>query len=175
MIAATIKTAVLLVVILVVQVELFSDLRIFGVMPELLLGAAIAGGWNGGPERGATVGFCAGLLYDLYLPTPLALSALTYMLMAFAVGVISTGIADAGETPIRRAVSLVALPVGITLFIVLGELLGQDLYTDGYVKLIVIATIYTGLLMPPIHAGMRWALGVGRRDAPTPVRIEMVE
>ena len=174
MIASTVKTAIVLVVVLVFQVELFSDLRFFGVMPELLLGAAIAGGWNAGPERGATVGFCAGMLYDLYLPTPLALSALSYMLVAFAVGVVSSGIAEAGETPIRRAVSFVALPIGITLFIVLGELLGQDLYTSGYVKLVIIATIYTGLLMPPVHAGMRWAFGVGG-GAPAPVRFEMVE
>lgn len=175
MIASTIKAGIVLIVVLVFQVELFSDMRFFGIMPELLLGAAIAGGWAGGPDRGAIVGFSAGMLYDLYLPTPLALSALSYMLIGFAVGTISAGIAESGEKPLRRAVSFVALPIGITLFIVLGELLGQDLYTDTFVKLIIIATLYTALLLGPVHLGMRWAFGVGRSDARTPMRLEMVE
>ena len=175
MIASTFKAGVVLIVVLVFQVELFSDMRFFGIMPELLLGAAIAGGWAGGPDRGAIVGFSAGMLYDLYLPTPLALSALSYMLIGFAVGTISAGIAESGEKPLRRAVSFVALPVGITLFVVLGELLGQDLYTDTFVKLIIIATLYTALLLGPVHLGMRWAFGVDRRDARTPMRLEMVE
>lgn len=175
MIAATLKAGILLVVVLVFQVELFSDMRFFGIMPELLLGAAIAGGWAGGPDRGAIVGFSAGMLYDLYLPTPLALSALSYMLIGFAVGTISAGIAESGEKPLRRAVSLVALPVGITLFVVLGELLGQDLYTGTFAKLIIIATLYTALLMAPIHLGMRWAFNTGERSALTPMRLDMVE
>ena len=55
------------------------------------------------------------------------------------------------------------------------ELLGQDLYTGTFVKLIIIATLYTALLMAPIHMGMRWAFGGGDRSALTPMRLDMVE
>lgn len=175
MIGSTLKAGIVLIAVLVFQVELFSDMRFFGIMPELLLGAAIAAGWAGGPDRGAITGFSAGMLYDLYLPTPLALSALSYMLIGYGVGFISAGIAESADKPLRRVVSIVALPVGITLFIVLGELLGQDLYTGTFVKLVIIATMYTSLLMGPIHAGMRWAFGTGRGHARTPMRLEMVE
>lgn len=175
MIGAYVRGAIVLIVVLVFQVELFSELRVLGVMPELLLGAAIAGAWAAGPERGMVVGFWAGLLYDLYLPTPLALSALTYVLVALGVGLVSASVADAGERPVRRMVSLAAIPAGVTLFVVLGELLNEDLYGSGFVRLIVVATIYTFVLMAPLHLMMRWVFAVGRREAPTPVRMEMMK
>ena len=84
------KSAIVLIVVLVLQVELFSDTRLFDVMPELLLGTTVAAAWAAGAERGATVGFCAGLLYDLFLPTPLALTALTYVLIGYGVGTLAS-------------------------------------------------------------------------------------
>ena len=171
----SIRCAIAVVFVLVVQVELFSELRIWGVMPELLLGVAIAAAWVGGPDRGAVIGFIAGLLYDLYLPTPLALTALAYVLVAYSVGLISAGVAQSGEASLRRLLSFTAIPIGITLFVVLGELLGEDLYGNGYVKLVIVATIYTMVLMGPIHFLMQWAMGANRHDARSPVRLEMVE
>ena len=170
-----IRCAIALVFVLVVQVELFSELRIWGVMPELLLGVSIAAAWVAGPDRGAVVGFVAGLLYDLYLPTPLALTALAYVLVAYGVGLISAGVAQSGESSLRRVVSFTAIPIGITLFVVLGELLGEDLYGNGYVTLVIVATIYTMVLMGPIHLLMQWAMGANRNDARAPSRLEMVE
>ncbi|MGI9621886.1 MAG: hypothetical protein ACR2PK_03540 [Acidimicrobiales bacterium] len=175
MIGVILRTAIVLILVLVLQVELFAELRVLDVMPELLLGVSIAAGWAGGPERGVVVGFCAGLLYDLYLPTPLAMSAMTYLLVAFGVGLVSAAIGEAGGRPARRLVTLAAIPLGITLFVVLGELLGEDLYTDDFARLLIVATIYTGLLMPPLHWAMRWAFGVSEDRAPTPMRLEMVE
>ncbi len=75
-----------LVVVVVLQTELFSELRIFGVMPELLLGLTIASGWSAGANRGAVAGFVAGIVYDVFLSTPLGLTALTYTLVGYAVG-----------------------------------------------------------------------------------------
>ena len=71
--------------------------------------------------------------------------------------------------------TLAAIPLGVTLFVVLGELLGEDLYSDDFARLLIVTTIYTGLLMPPIHWAMRWAFGLDEDRAPTPMRLEMVE
>lgn len=174
-IGSYVRCAIALVAVLVVQVELFSELRVLGVMPELLLGVAIAAAWVGGPDRGAVIGFIAGLLYDLYLPTPLALTSLAYVLVAYSVGLVSAGVAQSGEASLRRLVSVAAIPIGVTLFIVLGELLGEDLYGDGYVKLVTVTTMYTMALMGPIHLLMQWALGGNRLDERAPVRLEMAE
>lgn len=176
MMLVIVRVGVVVMAALMLQLELFSDTRFFGVMPEMLLGAAIAAGWAGGPERGAMVGFCLGLLYDLFLPTPFGLTAMTYVMVATAVGVVATVAADAGENLLRRFVSLGALAVGITLFVMMGELLSQpNLYTDRFATVLVLATLYTAPFMPLLHFSMRWAFGVHADDAPTPVRLSMVE
>lgn len=170
------QLGVVILVVLVLQVELVSDTRIFGVMPELLLGATIAAAWAAGPERGAGVGFVCGLLYDLYLPTPLALSAITYVIIGFGVGVASATVAVSGERLIRRVVSTLGVAAGITLFVILGELLGQsNLYTDRFFKILVIATFYTALFMPLLHRAMQWAFGVHDVTARPPQRLTVVE
>ncbi len=170
------RVTVVAVGVLVVQVELFSDTRVFGVMPELLLGAAIAAGWAGGPERGAVAAFAFGLLYDLFLPTPLALTAMTYVLIAFVVGLVSTGVGDSGERALRGLVSVVAVAAGIGLFVLVGGLLGEaGLYSQRLITIIVVASLYTAAFMPLLHRVMAWAFGASRRGAPAPTRMSMVE
>lgn len=162
---------------LVLQIELFSDVRVVGVMPELLLGLTVAAAWAGGPERGAIVGFFAGILYDLYLPTPLALTAISYVLVGHVVGIIGVAVADTSERMIRRVVSVLGIAAGVTLFVVLGELLGQpNLYTGRFTKVLIVGTLYTMVLMPLLHRAMAWAFGT-RRDtaANAPLRVHVVE
>ncbi len=171
-----VRTAMAVVLVLVLQVELFSELRLWGVMPELLLGATVAAAWAAGPERGALVGFTGGLLYDLYLPTPLALSALAYVLVAYGVGNVSAALASSGERRLRLLVTVCAVAAGIMLFVTLGELLGQpNLYTDRFVTIVIVATLYTVLLVAPLRRLMLWALGIERRGAPQPLRLEVLE
>ncbi|MEA2703532.1 MAG: rod shape-determining protein MreD [Actinomycetota bacterium] len=62
---------------LILHTAVFPQLRIFDVAPDVLLLFAIAGGLAGGPDRGAVLGFVAGILADLFLQTPFGLSALT--------------------------------------------------------------------------------------------------
>ena len=112
-VAWLLKSAAATLVVLIVQLELFSELRIAGVMPELLLGLTVATGWQGGADRGAFVGFTAGALYDLYLPTPLALTALTYTIVGYTVGMGAESPSRACHDrmrPCRRATSAECFP-----------------------------------------------------------------
>ncbi len=154
------RSAALLVLVLVLQLELFSEVRLFGVMPELMLGLSVAAGWQGGPERGAILGFIAGGLYDVFLPTPLALNAITYAAVAYTVGIIAEPIALGAERIIRRLFGLAGVAVGLVTFVVLGELLGEaNLYNDDFRRILLVASLYTALLMPLLHIGARWAVG----------------
>ena len=74
------------------QVALFPHLRLAGRVPDLGLDLAVAVAFDHGPEAGALVGFLAGLGYDLFLETPLGLTALAYALTAYAVGVLQGGV-----------------------------------------------------------------------------------
>ena len=70
---------------------MFPHLRILGVVPDLGLVLAVAIAYRSGPEAGALTGFAAGLCYDIFLETPLGLSALSYALTAYAIGVLAGG------------------------------------------------------------------------------------
>ena len=170
------KVTVVLIAVLVLQVELFSDTRLFDVMPELLLGTTVAGGWAAGAERGATVGFFAGLLYDLFLPTPLALTAIAYVLVGYGVGTLARAVDTDGERFLRRIVSVAAVAIGIVLFVILGELLSDtDLYTDRFVTIAIVGTLYTALFMPLLHRAMGWAFRTRSHIAPRPLKMNVVE
>jgi rod shape-determining protein MreD len=76
----------LIVMTVLIQVAVFPYLRVAGVVPDLGLVVALAVGYYEGPESGAIVGFAIGFGYDLFLETPLGLSALSYALVGYGVG-----------------------------------------------------------------------------------------
>ncbi|NIR35380.1 MAG: hypothetical protein GWN79_03465, partial [Actinobacteria bacterium] len=76
------KLGVVAIVVLVVQLTVFVDVRLFGVAPELIALLAVLAGFLAGPERGPRVAFGLGLLWDIYLATPLGLTAFTLAVVA---------------------------------------------------------------------------------------------
>src|SRR5580704_6282857 len=70
-----------------VQQTLMLDIRVGGVHPDIMILLPIVAGIAGGPARGASMGFTAGLVADLFLPTPFGLSALVGSVIGFGVGV----------------------------------------------------------------------------------------
>ncbi len=74
------RVVAILLTAVTVQVTVFEEIRVSGVSVELLLLVSILAGFHGGPERGAVVAFCAGLLHDTITATPLGLHALVYAL-----------------------------------------------------------------------------------------------
>ena len=62
-----------------------------GAIGDLVLVVVVAAGITGGADRGATYGFVAGLLFDLLVDTPFGLTALTYALVGYGVGVVGHG------------------------------------------------------------------------------------
>ena len=80
----------MVVLAIVLQVSFVSDLRLFGAMGDLVLVVVVAAGITGGADRGATYGFAAGLAFDLLVDSPFGLTALTYALVGYGVGVLAT-------------------------------------------------------------------------------------
>ena len=80
------KVGAVLLASIVVQLTVFVDVRVADVAPELLALVAVLAGLLAGPERGATVAFGAGLLWDVWLPTPLGLAAMAFATVAFVIG-----------------------------------------------------------------------------------------
>lgn len=153
-----VKGAALVLLVVLVQAVLVSPITVFGARGDIVLLLAIAAGIAAGPERGAIVGFAAGLLYDLLLTTPLGLSALTYCITGYLMGAIhSSVLRAAGWIPVVNTV--VASAAGVLAYALIGRLLGQATLTGTPLPTIVaVVALLNGLLAIPFVRISRWAL-----------------
>ncbi len=109
----------------VLQRGLFSQLRVAGVSVDVFLLIAIAAGMMLGPERGAILGFFAGLTLDLLVQTPLGLSALVYCLVGYGMGRLQGTVLRANRVwPLVLVAASSA--AAIALYAVVAEVLGQS-------------------------------------------------
>jgi rod shape-determining protein MreD len=152
------KVGVVLLAAIVVQLTVFVDVRVAGVAPELLALVAVLAGLLAGPERGATVAFGAGLLWDVWLPTPLGLAAIVFATVAFAIGSIEAGLFtdSRGQASAMAFLGTFAAVIGYAL---LGEVVGERGLVDvELLRVALIAGILNAAIAPLMVRPMRWAL-----------------
>jgi len=151
---------VVLVVLLFVTLQetLVLDLRVGGVHPDLMILLPIVAGIAGGPARGATMGFGAGLVADLFLPTPFGLSALVGSLVGFGVGVATVAL-DRSAFWLPPVAALAGSAAYEGLYAVLGSVLGQPqmLHVD-LLRIIVVVSVTNAVLAIPALRLVTWAL-----------------
>jgi rod shape-determining protein MreD len=114
-----------------------------------------------GPDAGAVVGFVAGLLIDLFLhATPFGLSALTYCLIGYGVGVLRRSVLHEGWL-LAPGAALVASAVGVVLFVLIGVMVGQHQLTArgprGVAQIAGIVGAINAVLAVPISRLLSWA------------------
>ncbi len=152
------RAPLVVVTALVLHLAVLSRLRVFGVMPDLMLLLAVAAGLTGGPSGGSAMGFVSGMVVDLFLDTPFGLSALVFTLVGFAVGTVGTGILRASWwIPVLTA--FVASAAGEVLFALAGAMVGESQMVTG--RLVVIAPVVgvlNALLAPAAVRLAGWAL-----------------
>ena len=142
------RLALVVVLVVSVQVTLMPHLRILGVVPDLGLVLAVAVAYRDGAEAGAITGFAAGLGYDLFLATPLGLSALVYVLTAYAVGVLQTGMLRSPRWIPPLLGGLAGLAGGLA-FIGIGGLAGvPGMWTTHALTVVGLAAIYDAAVAP---------------------------
>ncbi|HEX9548193.1 MAG TPA: rod shape-determining protein MreD [Acidimicrobiales bacterium] len=155
------RLGLLLLVALILQISVMSDLRVGGAAPDLMLLLAVCAGMADGPETGALAGFAAGLMIDLFLQTtPLGLSALAYCLIGFTVGTMRRTVIREGWwlTPLT---ALVGSGAGVALFVVIGVMVGQSqltaLSTTTLVQIASIVAVMNAVLAVPVIRLVAWA------------------
>jgi rod shape-determining protein MreD len=162
-----IKVPLVVALVVLLHVSLLADIHVRHVRPDALLLLAVLGGLVGGSERGAIIGFIAGVCADLMLQTPFGLSALVLTLLGFGVGSLqSTILRSSWWIPVVTAV--VGSAVGVVLFALAGAIVGQSqLLHPGTAHLAVVAglvALMNGILATPAHATLRWAFGSAQAD-----------
>jgi rod shape-determining protein MreD len=160
-----VKLPLVLLAALVLQVSLFAELRIVDVTADVMMLLAIAAGLSGGPERGATVGFVAGLAYDVFLSTPFGMSALAYTLIGYGVGVVQRQVLrSTWWIPIVTAT--LASAAGVVVYVLVGAGVGQtDFFQARLGAIILVVALLNGLLSIAVVPVMRWTFTEGRERA----------
>jgi rod shape-determining protein MreD len=147
------------------QTTLFADLDFFGAKGDIVVLLPIAAGIAGGRDRGATVGFIAGLSLDLVVHgTPTGFFALGYTLVGYIVGMVQAGVLRAAWwIPVLTAFGGSVLSV-ITLAVV-GKFIGLEGLFDRRLLTIclVVAAINAALVLPMMRV-VRWSLPVVSRS-----------
>jgi rod shape-determining protein MreD len=160
-----IRLTLLVVTAVVLQSTLFPDLRFFGVAPDVGLVATIAVAYRVGPERGALYGFANGLAIDLFLQTPFGVSALSFAVVGYCVGIIQAGM----SREVRFAAPIfggIGGLVGGFLFVTVAALAGQDqVIAARTIYVLLLAAVYDALLAFALFPAARWAT----RGAEVPV------
>jgi rod shape-determining protein MreD len=158
----------MLLTALLLQTTLLAQMRIFGVMPDLMLLVAVAGGITAGATRGAALGFAAGMLIDLFLPTPLGLSALVFTLVGYGVGVANTGVLrSAWYIPVLTSGG--ASVAGVTLYALIGSVLGERMIDGHLITIALVVGVFNAVLAPVAVKFVDWSLGSLKSGARIPV------
>lgn len=151
------RTALIVLVTLVLQVTLFSRFSYEGARPDLMILLAVVAGFRLGPERGAIIGFAAGVSFDIVLSTPLGLSALVYTIVGYAVGATTAGMVRTSRWA-ASAVAAVGSAAGMVLYALVGAVLGEPtLSGPSLASIVVLVAVVNAVLAPLADRALAWA------------------
>lgn len=156
------RLAVVLGAALLLQLTMFVEVRVAGVAPELPALLAVLAGLIVGARRGSVIAFSAGLMWDVYLSTPLGLAAAAFAVVAYAMGSVTEDLYH--DTRIQTAVlAFAGTAASVTVYALLGELVGQrGLINDSLVRIVLVSSGLNALLSLAAAPAMRWALDAPR-------------
>lgn len=141
-----------------VQQTLMLDLRIGGVHPDIMILLPVVAGIVGGPARGALMGFWAGLVADLFLPTPFGLSALVGCIVGFCVGTATLAL-DRSALWLPPLAALAGSALYVVLYAVVGSVIGQPqmIHVD-LPRIVLVVSVANAVLALPALRMVTWAL-----------------
>ncbi len=155
---AAMRVVLVLALFVTVQQTLILDIRVGGVHPDIMVLLPIVAGIVGGPGRGASMGFVAGLASDLFLPTPFGLSALVGCLLGFGVGLATVAL-DRTALWLPLVAALAGSALYEVAYALLGSVLGQPqmLHVD-LARIVVLVAVTNAVLALPAMRVVAWAL-----------------
>lgn len=145
---------------LALQRTIFTEIRVSGVIIQVVLAFVAAAGASGGSERGAVAGFVLGSMFDLVEGTPLGSTAIAFTLAGVVAGLLALVAADpqwwlkAIFIGLGAAVGEAMVPV-VRLFI--GE---TNPWPADMLNVIVIVALTSMLLSPVMLPISRWCLKI---------------
>ena len=157
------KAAALLFVAAIVQVSIFSQLHVFGAVPDVLLVLLVVFALLRGSVAGAVGGFFAGLLVDTASLGTLGLTSLVLTLAGYWIGRYgeTTGRDRAHAPYLSVAVVTVLYQFGL---LVVHFVLAESAPAGAVVRSLVPAIVLNLILAGPLYALLRRLLRPTQRD-----------
>ncbi len=158
-----VKAAVLLFVAAIAQVSIFSQVHVFGAVPDFLLVSLVALALLRGSVSGAVGGFFAGLIVDTASLGTLGLTALVLTLAGYWIGRYgeTTGRERAHAPFLSIAVVTVLYELGL---LVVHFVLGESAPAGAVVRSLVPAIVLNLILAAPVYALVRRLLRPADRE-----------
>src|SRR5689334_6202335 len=166
-----VKSAALLFVAAIAQVSVFSQVNVFGAVPDLLLVSLVCFALLRGSVPGAVGGFFAGLIVDTASLGTLGLTSLVLTLAGYWIGRYgeTTGRDRAHAPFLSVAVVTVLYQVGL---LVVHFVLGESAPAGAVVRSLVPAIVLNLILTAPIYALVRRLLRpAGRNELSAEVQL----
>ncbi|AOT72753.1 rod shape-determining protein MreD [Geosporobacter ferrireducens] len=143
--------SMILITNFLLQSTLLQHFRVFGILPNTALILVVHFSILWGKNRGALIGFFAGLLQDIFLGNVFGVNALIYMLLGYNIGMLEKAIfKDNPLTPVLFTV----LSTAIYHLFLFSLMYIYQIRTDFLPLLrnvILIEAVYNGLLSPFIY------------------------
>jgi rod shape-determining protein MreD len=152
-----VRLGLVLVSAVVLQVGVFSQVTVAGGRPVVLLLLAVAGGCTLGPERGAVVGFAAGLAFDLLTTAPVGLSAGVFCVAGHLTGRYRPA---ARRLPWWQFAAVVGLASALAYLglVVTGWILGQrGMAPERLAASLLVVSVVNAALAPLARTALAWA------------------
>lgn len=158
--AWTLRVVTVAVLVLVIHLGIAPDIRFGGVAAELPIGLAIAAGLAGGVERGALFGFVFGFVVDLFLFTPIGLSALIFGVAGWIAGHVFMDRIE--ESPLVSAGAIgLGTAVGLLVFVVVGLALGESSLREAPIgRIVVISSLINTVVAFALMSMAHWMWAV---------------
>ncbi|WP_420450558.1 hypothetical protein [Ilumatobacter sp.] len=147
-------------VVLALQRTVFAEIRLGGVIVQVVLALVAAAGASGGSERGAVAGFVLGSMFDLVEGTPLGSTAIAFTVAGVVSGLLALIAADpqwwlrALFVALGSAAGEAMLPT-VRLFI--GE---DDPWPSDMVRIVVVVAAAAAVMSPVLLPVSRWCLKI---------------
>lgn len=153
------RVGLVLLGLLQLQLSVLDGLQIFGRHPLILLLVPVAAALEGDGTRAAVAGAIAGLVLDLFLETPLGLSALVFAIVGYGVASFERGVIRADRW-LQPAVAGVASGLGVLGLAAAAAIFGQPEYFRlSIVGSMIVVGVFNVLVAVPVVRMVRWALG----------------
>lgn len=158
-----VKAAALLFVAAIAQVSVFSQLHVFGAVPDVLLVLLVAIALLRGSIAGAVGGFLAGLVVDTATLGTMGLTSLVLTVSGYWIGRYgeTTGRDRAHAPFLSIAVVTVLYEVGL---LVVHFVLGESAPAGAVVRSLVPAIVLNLIFTAPLYALVRRLLRSGERE-----------